>query len=61
MTDNNDSSLGGVSIRAWLAVILTLTVCLMSGLGIAVTEPLYSALLLTLGFFFGQKNERAQP
>lgn len=61
MTDqqqgNNESKLFGVSVRGWLAGILTLTVCMMSGFGIVVKEPLYSAFLLALGFYYGQKNK----
>jgi hypothetical protein len=46
----------GVSVRAWLATFLIITVCVMSGIGHEVKEPLYSAMLLALGFYFGQKR-----
>jgi len=55
-TENTESTLLGVTVRGWLAIILTLTVCAMSLLGIKVVEPLYSAGLLALGFYFGQKK-----
>jgi len=50
-----DSQILGVSVRAWITLILTLTVCGMAAAVIEVKEPLYSAFLLALGFYFGQK------
>ena len=50
------SQIAGVSIRGWLAVMLSATVCGMSASQITVVEPLYSAMLLALGFYFGQKK-----
>jgi len=50
-----DSQIVGISVRAWIAMTLVVTVCTMSFLRFEVMEPLYSALLLTLGFYFGQK------
>lgn len=52
-----ESKVYGVSIRGWLAVILVSTVCIMSGLGIEVKEPLYSMVLLAIGFYYGQKTK----
>lgn len=52
---NGDSRIKGVSVRAWLALMLCYTVCMMSCFGMKVEEPLYSAMLLALGFYFGQK------
>ena len=52
-----DSSLYGVSIRGWLAVIMVSTICAMSFFKIDVVEPLYSSILLSLGFYYGQKNK----
>jgi|GEM_PF-3088871 len=67
-----DSTIGNVSVRAWLAVMLTATVCLMNIGAIAaqifhaaqaaqfvleIKEPLYSGWLLSLGFYFGQKGK----
>jgi len=55
--DEVRSAIYGVSVRGWLAVILTLTVCGMSAASVPVVEPLYSAMLLALGFYFGQKTK----
>jgi len=52
-----DSTLFNISIRAWLAIMLTATVCAMSGMRIEITEPLHSLSLLAIGFYFGQKNK----
>jgi hypothetical protein len=61
-----ESVLGGISVRAWLALIIVLTVCIMSlvsaiavvrrGEEITISEPLYSMAVLALGFYFGQKT-----
>jgi len=53
----NESNVYGVSIRAWIVVILTLTVCVMSGLNVIIEEPLYTAFSLAIGFYFGQKTK----
>lgn len=45
-----------VSIRAVIALILTGTVCAMGMLEIKVEEPLYSAVLMALGLYFGTKK-----
>ncbi len=52
---DNESKLFGVSMRAWMALLIVSTVCVMSGLRIPVEEPLKSALLIAIGFYFGQK------
>jgi len=54
---NGESQLVGISIRAWLAILLTVTVCVMSGFSLKIVEPLYTAFLLSLGFYFGQKTK----
>jgi hypothetical protein len=50
-----DSRPFGISMRGWLALIIVVTVCLLSGLQIEVVEPLYSMGTMALGFYFGQK------
>lgn len=54
---SDDSTLFGVSIRAWLAVLLTVTICAMSVLTLEIKEPLYTLGGLAIGFYFGQKNK----
>lgn len=53
----SDSQLVGVSVRAWLAILLTITVCVMALLALKVEEPLYTLTTIALGFYFGQKNK----
>ena len=55
---SDESKLFGVSVRGWLAVIIILTVCLMSAFSITIIEPLYSISLLSIGFYFGQKKDK---
>jgi len=55
---NAESQMLGVSIRGWIASLLIITVCLMSFLGKEVTEPLRSAAILALGFYYGQSKSK---
>ena len=60
------SAVFGVSIRAWITLIIVCCVCAISVMFAAadikagneakIGEPLYSMVLLTLGFYFGQKK-----
>ena len=47
----------GVSMRGWLAMLITLTVCGMSMMNIVVVEPLYTLCTVAIGFYFGQKSK----
>ena len=49
------SSIWGVSLRGWLALITTVTVCIMSLQGISIEEPLKAGWVAALAFYFGQK------
>jgi hypothetical protein len=53
----DESKILGVSIRGWLAVLMTMTVCVMSAFKTTITEPLYSGFLMGLGFYLGQKTK----
>jgi hypothetical protein len=55
---NDSSTIFGVSIRGWIAIVVIFTVCLMSGLKIAITEPLYTLAGLIIGFYFGQNPKK---
>ena len=52
---NGDSHFVKISVRAWISIILVLTVCVMAVLARKVDEPLYSLATLAVGFYFGQK------
>ena len=54
--DMNDSTLIGVSVRGWIAMLCVLTVCLMQSAGLKVEEPLYSLALMSAGFYLGSKT-----
>ena len=56
-TGSDESKIGGVSVRAWLALFMMYAVCLMSVLKIPINEPLYSGFLMGLGFYLGQKTK----
>lgn len=59
-----ESRMLGVSVRGWIALLLTGTVCAMNLIpqireatqAVKIEEPLYSGWLLALGFYFGQKK-----
>jgi len=54
---NGESKVFGVSVRGWLAIILVVTTCAMSFVGRQVIEPLYSMVLLSIGYYYGQKGK----
>lgn len=60
MSDGAESAILGVSVRSWIALLLVYTVCLMAAHGAKIEEPLYSALLVVLGFLYGQKKAGQQ-
>lgn len=63
------SAIAGVSVRALLALLITVTICsnwtanmVMASLGftsvnIVIPEPLYSAFMMVLGMYFGQAKK----
>lgn len=65
----NGSTIFGVSVRGWLAIMLTGTICLsylsqqvMASLGwtsvnVVIPEPLYSGFIAALGFYLGQTKK----
>jgi hypothetical protein len=62
----NESFVWQISVRAWLVLILVSTTCGISIFSaicqykikgeVAVTDPLYSLVLLAVGYYFGQKK-----
>jgi hypothetical protein len=55
--DGPTSAVFHVSIRAWIALLLTGTVCAMQFSGKVVEEPLYTLATVALGYYFGQKGQ----
>lgn len=65
-----DSRVGGVSVRAWLVMMLCGTVCLQSVAGqvlgyfltgelvIEIKEPLYSLSIAAASYYFGQTMKK---
>lgn len=52
----DESKVFGVSVRAFLAIIIVMTACAMTIYQIKIVEPFYSIVLFVIGFFYGQKN-----
>ena len=60
----DESKLGSMSIRAIITIIIVCCVCAVCTYGaieskdFEVHEPMYSLVMLTVGFFFGQKTTK---
>ena len=64
--NGGDSSFFGISVRAWLAILIVTTTCAISvmfavadikqGKELKIGEPLYTMAGMALGFYFGQKQ-----
>lgn len=52
---NGDSHFFKISVRAWIAVLIVVTVCVMSIFRVEVIEPLYTLASMSVGWYFGQK------
>lgn len=50
----------GVSVRAWIVLMVVCTVCTMAFQGIEVKEPLYSIALFSVGFYFSRQPTSAR-
>lgn len=67
---DHDSRVGGVSVRAWLVMMLCGTVCFISiavpvlgylvtgDLVIEIKEPLYSLSIAAASYYFGQTTKK---
>ena len=53
----DQSHILNVSARAWLAILVTYTLCFMSAAGIEVKEPFYSVSIAIVAYFFGQATK----
>ena len=49
------STILGVSIRGWIAMLVVFTVCWMSATKTAVVEPLYTLATVCISFYFGHQ------
>ena len=57
LNNGDQSTILKVSVRGWLAILLVYTMCVINSQGIEVPEPLRSAVMIALGFYFGQKGK----
>ncbi len=55
---SKESKLFGCSVRGLLVIMIVGTVCYMSVVGIIVSEPLYTLVGLTVGYYFGQNQSK---
>ena len=53
---NDESKIFNMSVRAFIALLITGTLCFMSLLDLKITEPMYTVVTFVLGYFFGQKT-----
>jgi hypothetical protein len=55
-TGTDESKIGKVSVRAWLAITLVLTFCVLSLLEMKINESFFSVVTMCVGFYFGQRK-----
>ena len=53
---NQESTIFGVSTRFLIALVIVSTSCYLAIRGMEINEPLYSVFVMSVGFYFGQKN-----
>jgi hypothetical protein len=69
--DFKGNTILGVGIRAWITLLLVFTVCVLQGFilwqvrndpdaDFRISEPLYSLVLIAVGYYFGQKNPQTK-
>jgi hypothetical protein len=46
----------GISVRAWISLMLSGTVCWMAVNSVKVEEPLYTLATIAIGFYFGRQS-----
>lgn len=68
--DKYDSTIFGVSVRAWLVLEIVTAVVLIhisnfilaclgyTSMAMKIEEPLYSGFMIALGYYFGQKDQK---
>ena len=56
MNDDNPLKLPKGSVRALLALLIVLGVLLLQGLGRPVSDQLWTAAVMVIGFYFGTRN-----
>ena len=47
-----------ISLRGWIALLITATVCTMSVIGRDVKEPLYTLAGMVIGFYFANAQQK---
>ena len=55
-----ESQFLGISVRGWLAIMITATLCTTTLMTIQVNEPFKSIAVVVLGFYFGQKQKEKE-
>lgn len=56
--ENQSSSVAGISLRGWIALIVVLTVCAMSLLQYDIKEPLYTLAGMIVGYYYAQAKSQ---
>jgi hypothetical protein len=61
MSDTNgvtgdESKLLGVSVRGWIAILISYSACWISAMGMPLSETMTAAWFTAMGFYFGQRG-----
>jgi hypothetical protein len=59
LKESPDSKAFNVSIRAWICLLVVLTVCYMSVAQIEIREPLYTLCGMVIGYYFAQSKKQS--
>ncbi len=60
-TKRSDSSIGGISVRGIIVLLIVTTLCAMNLMKIPVVEPLYSVACSAIAYYFGQATKSVTP
>jgi uncharacterized membrane protein len=52
----DESKIFGISVRAFISIIIVFTLCSMTIWEMKIVEPFYTICTFVIGFFFGQKG-----
>jgi hypothetical protein len=55
-----ESSIFHLTVRSWIALMVTTTLCYMSLKGTNITEPFYTVVTLIIGVYFGRATAGQQ-
>ncbi len=59
MKMNDESMIFGMTVRGFIVMMITMTLCTMTLGQMKIIEPFYSICVFVIGFYFGQKTSNS--